>query len=293
MRLVQLSRHSIAFPSPEGALREPNGLLALGGDLSPARLLMAYQRGIFPWFSPGDPILWWSPDPRAVLWPESLHISRSMKRFHKRSPYRVTMNYAFGQVIEGCASDREEGTWITRGVVEAYHRLHELGHAHSIEVWREDELVGGMYGVAQGTLFCGESMFSRMENASKTALLVFCEEFIGHGGKLIDCRVLNDHTASLGACEIPRRDYLNYLNQMRLGRLPNNFWHCTMLVFTTRMNVFGTFLPQSVIIAVAELVTLITPLPIRNFSRQVTPIVYLTAPLYVALLVRLSRVFSE
>lgn len=137
MRLVQLSRHSIAFPSPEGALREPNGLLALGGDLSPARLLMAYQRGIFPWFSPGDPILWWSPDPRAVLWPESLHISRSMKRFHKRSPYRVTMNYAFGQVIEGCASDREEGTWITRGVVEAYHRLHELGHAHSIEVWRE------------------------------------------------------------------------------------------------------------------------------------------------------------
>ena len=198
MRLVQLSRHSIAFPSPEGALREPNGLLALGGDLSPARLLMAYQRGIFPWFSPGDPILWWSPDPRAVLWPESLHISRSMKRFHKRSPYRVTMNYAFGQVIEGCASDREEGTWITRGVVEAYHRLHELGHAHSIEV--------------------------RMENASKTALLVFCEEFIGHGGKLIDCQVLNDHTASLGACEIPRRDYLNYLNQMRLGRLPNNFW---------------------------------------------------------------------
>ena len=183
MRLVQLSRHSIAFPSPEGALREPNGLLALGGDLSPARLLMAYQRGIFPWFSPGDPILWWSPDPRAVLWPESLHISRSMKRFHKRSPYRVTMNYAFGQVIEGCASDREEGT-----------------------------------------LFCGESMFSRMENASKTALLVFCDEFIRHGGKLIDCQVLNDHTASLGACEIPRRDYLNYLNQMRLGRLPNNFW---------------------------------------------------------------------
>ena len=117
MRLVQLSRHSIAFPSPEGALREPNGLLALGGDLSPARLLMAYQRGIFPWFSPGDPILWWSPDPRAILQPETLHISRSMKRFHKRSPYRVTLNYAFGQVIEGCANDRDEGTWITRDVV--------------------------------------------------------------------------------------------------------------------------------------------------------------------------------
>ena len=209
------------FPDPEGA--DPEGLVAVGGDLSVRRLLAAYSAGIFPWYGEGQPLLWWSPDPRAVLWPESLHISRSMKRFHKRSPYRVTMNYAFGQVIEGCASDREEGTWITRGVVKAYHRLHELGHAHSIEVWREDELVGGMYGVAQGTL-CGESMFSRMENASKTALLVFCEEFIGHGGKLIDCQVLNDHTASLGACEIPRRDYLNYLNQMRLGRLPNNFW---------------------------------------------------------------------
>ncbi|MBN0855537.1 leucyl/phenylalanyl-tRNA--protein transferase, partial [Pseudomonas aeruginosa] len=168
MRLVQLSRHSIAFPSPEGALREPNGLLALGGDLSPARLLMAYQRGIFPWFSPGDPILWWSPDPRAVLWPEQFHLSRSMKRFHQRSPYRVTLNHAFGEVIEGCASDRDEGTWITSSIVRAYHQLHELGHAHSIEVWQENTLVGGMYGVAQGALFCGESMFSRAENASKT-----------------------------------------------------------------------------------------------------------------------------
>ena len=288
--LVQLSRHPIAFPSPEGALREPNGLLALGGDLSPARLLMAYQRGIFPWFSPGDPILWWSPDPRAVLWPESLHISRSMKRFHKRSPYRVTMNYAFGQVIEGCASDREEGTWITRGVVEAYHRLHELGHAHSIEVWREDELVGGMYGVAQGTLFCGESMFSRMENASKTALLVFCEEFIGAVSLSTAVVTITQHRL---VPEILHRDYLNYLNKMRLGRLPNEFPGYHDACFHHKNECFRHISPQSVIIAVAELVTLITPLPIRNFSRQVTPIVYLTAPLYVALLVRLSRVFSE
>ncbi|HBD81356.1 MAG TPA: leucyl/phenylalanyl-tRNA--protein transferase, partial [Leclercia adecarboxylata] len=177
MRLVQLSRHSLAFPSPEGALREPNGLLALGGDLSPSRLLMAYQRGIFPWFSPGDPILWWSPDPRAILWPERFHLSRSMKRFHAHSPYRVTLNHAFGQVIEGCASDRAEGTWVTPEVIHAYHRLHELGYAHSIEVWQGDDLVGGMYGVAQGTLFCGESMFSRAVNASKTALLVFCDRF--------------------------------------------------------------------------------------------------------------------
>ena len=212
MRLVQLSRHSIAFPSPEGALREPNGLLALGGDLSPARLLMAYQRGIFPWFSPGDPILWWSPDPRAVLWPEQFHLSRSMKRFHQRSPYRVTLNHAFGEVIEGCASDRDEGTWITSSIVRAYHQLHELGHAHSIEVWQEN------------TLFCGESMFSRAENASKTALLVFCQDFAHSGGKLIDCQVLNNHTASLGAVDIPRRDYLDYLSVLRGYRLPERFW---------------------------------------------------------------------
>lgn len=224
MRLVQLSRHSIAFPSPEAALREPNGLLALGGDLSPARLLMAYQRGIFPWFSPGDPILWWSPDPRAVLWPENFHISRSMKRFHTTSPYRVTLNYAFGQVIDGCSDDRDEGTWITPDIVMAYHRLHELGHAHSIEVWEGDALVGGMYGVAQGSLFCGESMFSRRVNASKTALLVFSEEFARLGGKLIDCQVLNSHTASLGAVEIPRRDYLQHLAELRQVPLPSHFW---------------------------------------------------------------------
>ena len=224
MRLVQLSRHSIAFPSPEGALREPNGLLALGGDLGPARLLMAYQRGIFPWFSPGDPILWWSPDPRAVLWPEQFHLSRSMKRFHKTSPYRVTINYAFSDVIAGCAQDRHEGTWITTSISQAYHRLHELGHAHSIEVWRENTLVGGMYGVAMGELFCGESMFSRAENASKTALYVFCEAFRQAGGKLIDCQVLNSHTASLGAEEIPRRDYLEHLNTLRMQPLADKFW---------------------------------------------------------------------
>ncbi|RVT23059.1 leucyl/phenylalanyl-tRNA--protein transferase, partial [Escherichia coli] len=182
--------------------------LALGGDLSPARLLMAYQRGIFPWFSPGDPILWWSPDPRAVLWPGQFHLSRSMKRFHAKSPFRVTLNHAFGQVIEGCAEDRHEGTWITRDIIIAYHQLHELGYAHSIEVWKEDNLVGGMYGVAQGTLFCGESMFSRATNASKTALLVFSEEFARRGGRLMDCQVLNEHTASLGAVEISRRHYI-------------------------------------------------------------------------------------
>ncbi|AJZ88817.1 Leucyl/phenylalanyl-tRNA--protein transferase [Beauveria bassiana D1-5] len=224
MRLVQLSRDSIAFPSPEGALREPNGLLALGGDLAPARLLMAYQRGIFPWFSPGDPILWWSPDPRAILYPAQFHLSRSMKRFHRTSPYTVTLNHAFESVLYGCASDRNEGTWITAEIVEAYLRLHELGHAHSIEVWDGKELVGGMYGVAQGALFCGESMFSRRVNASKTALLVFCQHFIRHGGKLIDCQVLNDHTASLGVIEIPRREYLQALAELRPQHLGSHCW---------------------------------------------------------------------
>ena len=224
MRLVQLSRYSIDFPSPDAALREPNGLLALGGDLSPARLLMAYQQGIFPWFSPGDPILWWSPDPRAVLWPEAFHLSRSMKRFHKTSPYRVTVNHAFERVINGCAEERDEGTWITESIIQAYYRLHELGHAHSIEVWRDSELVGGMYGVVQGALFCGESMFSRAENASKTALLVFCQAFAQSGGRLLDCQVLNNHTASLGAVEIPRKDYLDALETLRHIALPERFW---------------------------------------------------------------------
>ena len=235
MRLVQLSRHSIAFPSPEGALREPNGLLALGGDLSPARLLMAYQRGIFPWFSPGDPILWWSPDPRAVLWPESLHISRSMKRFHKRSPYRVTMNYAFGQVIEGCASDREEGTWLF------WYSVRNLS-VMAVSLSTARSLTITQHRLVPAKFPAGITLIISIKCASD------------------DCRIISGYH---DAC------------------------------FHHKNECFRHISPQSVIIAVAELVTLITPLPIRNFSRQVTPIVYLTAPLYVALLVRLSRVFSE
>lgn len=224
MRLIQLSRESLNFPPPEMALREPNGLLAMGGDLSPQRLLNAYHRGIFPWFSPGDPILWWSPDPRAVLLPEHFHLSRSMKRFHQKSPYRVTLNQQFQQVIEGCASDRNEGTWITHEVKRAWKKLHELGHAQSIEVWRGDELVGGMYGLELGQIFCGESMFSRSENASKTALLVFSDYFQQQGGKLIDCQVLNPHTLSLGAQEIPRATYLQYVHSLAHQPLSVDCW---------------------------------------------------------------------
>jgi len=224
MRLIQLSRESLNFPPPEMALREPNGLLAMGGDLSPQRLLNAYHRGIFPWFSPGDPILWWSPDPRAVLLPEHFHLSRSMKRFHQKSPYQVTLNQQFQQVIEGCASDRNEGTWITHEVKRAWQKLHELGHAQSIEVWRGEDLVGGMYGLELGQIFCGESMFSRRENASKTALLVFSEYFQQPGGKLIDCQVLNPHTLSLGAQEIPRATYLQYVHSLAHQPLSADCW---------------------------------------------------------------------
>ncbi|WP_428945716.1 leucyl/phenylalanyl-tRNA--protein transferase [Pantoea sp. FN060301] len=224
MRLIQLARDSLLFPPPEMALREPNGLLAMGGDLSPARLLSAYHQGIFPWFSSGDPILWWSPDPRAVLYPEKFHLSRSMKRFHQRSPYRVTLNQSFQEVIEGCASDREEGTWITNEVKRAWLQLYDAGHAQSVEVWLGQTLVGGIYGLALGQIFCGESMFSRSENASKTALLVFSHYFKRQGGKLIDCQVLNPHTASLGAEEIARADYLNQLNLLASQALPPHCW---------------------------------------------------------------------
>ena len=224
MRLIQLSRDSLNFPPAEMALKEPNGLLAMGGDLSPARLLNAYQRGIFPWFSPGDPILWWSPDPRAVMFPEQFHLSRSMKRFHRRSPYRVTLNQAFEAVIEGCASERHEGTWITPQVKQAWLKLFTMGNAQSVEVWLEDRLVGGLYGMALGKVFCGESMFSRSENASKTALLVFSQHFSQHGGELIDCQVLNPHTASLGAREISRADWLARLHSLAQQPVRNGCW---------------------------------------------------------------------
>ena len=233
MRLYRLSPNSLQFPAPTAALHEPNGLLAFGGDLSPERLLVAYQQGIFPWYSPGDVILWWSPDPRAVLYPDEFHISRSLKRFLPRCPYRVTLNHAFDKVMSACAERGAEGTWIGPEVELAYQRLHQLGQAHSIEVWEDGNLVGGMYGVAQGALFCGESMFSRRDNASKIALLAFCRFFRQQGGKLIDCQVLNSHTASLGAREIPRRDYLALLSQLQSLTLAPHCWQPQTLSVAT------------------------------------------------------------
>lgn len=224
MQLVKLEANSVNFPEPETALQEPNGLLALGGDLTQQRLLSAYYQGIFPWFDPGEMILWWSPDPRAVLFPPERHLSRSLRRFMREEPYRFTLNRAFADVVHACAQQRAEGTWIGQLVKRGYQDLHDSGHAHSVEVWSGDELIGGMYGVSVGGLFCGESMFSRQINASKCAVMIFCQHFTRYGGELIDCQVLNPHTASLGAREIPRRQFLQLLSRLSNHQLPPECW---------------------------------------------------------------------
>lgn len=214
----------LTFPDPLDALDDPNGLLAIGGDLSAERLLVAYQQGIFPWFGDDEPILWWSPDPRAVLNPHQFNANRSFKKFLNKCDYQVTMNTDFAGVVQGCANNHDE-TWITEQMIGAYIQLHQLGFAHSIEVWQNSHLIGGLYGVAQGALFCGESMFSLQSNASKIGLYAFCHHFIRHGGKLIDCQVLNDHTASLGAIEIPRIQYLSQLPQLQKALVAANCYH--------------------------------------------------------------------
>ncbi|WP_340610523.1 leucyl/phenylalanyl-tRNA--protein transferase [Xenorhabdus bharatensis] len=222
MLIAQLD-NSYEFPHPETALAEPNGLLAFGGDLSAERLKTAYRKGIFPWFSPNELPLWWSPDPRAVLIPGELHTGRTLRRFIRKHPYQFTVNYAFEQVICGCAQ-RQEGTWIGSDIQLGYQTLHQEGLAHSVEVWHKQQLVGGLYGVNMGTLFCGESMFSKMENASKCAFVVFYHHFLRHGGQLFDCQVLNHHTESLGAKNIPRKEFLRHLDQYQKQSLQIGCW---------------------------------------------------------------------
>ena len=199
-----------SFPEPERALTEPNGLLAFGGDLSPSRLLAAYGRGIFPWFSDGEPILWWSPDPRCVLRTEDLHIGRSLRRRLAGKHWRLTLDHAFDAVVRGCAAPRgdDSGTWIVPAMIDAYNRLYHLGHAHSLEVWDGEQLIGGIYGIALGQLFCGESMFSRRSGASKLALVALAKLLHDWHFPLIDTQVANAHTLSLGAIEWPRAQYL-------------------------------------------------------------------------------------
>lgn len=198
-----------AFPPVEQALAEPDGLLCAGGDLSSARLLEAYRRGIFPWYSTGQPILWWSPDPRAVLRPESLKVSRSLARTLRRGALRTTLDSHFDSVIAACgdARLRPEGTWISAEMRQAYNRLHASGHAHSVETWLGERLVGGVYGVALGRVFFGESMFSLVPDASKVALVRLCAELRARQYRLVDCQVESPHLASLGAEPMPRRQF--------------------------------------------------------------------------------------
>lgn len=213
-RVHLLDPHRPQFPHPDTALRDPNGLLAIGGDLTSAWLLAAYRQGIFPWFDDDrGPVLWWSPDPRAVLLPDEIRISRRLARTMRSGTFQVTVDRAFAEVIKGCAAPRTyaTGTWITPRMRTAYQRLHRAGFAHSCEVWRDKNLVGGLYGVSLGGMFFGESMFFRDRDASKVALAGLMQLLERWEFTLLDCQVMNPHLASLGAREIPRREFLELL----------------------------------------------------------------------------------
>lgn len=207
------------FPDPSRALTEPNGLLAFGGDLSPARLLAAYRQGIFPWFGDGEPILWWSPDPRCVFRTETLRPNRSLRRQLAGKRWRVTIDQAFESVIRACAAPRDDhsSTWIVPAMIDAYLHLHRLGHAHSVETWDDERLVGGIYGLSVGKLFCGESMFSAESGGSKVALMALGRLLHEEGYPLLDAQVANHHTLGLGAVEMPRVQFLQQV--ARLGQL--------------------------------------------------------------------------
>ena len=199
------------FPPLETALHEPNGLLAAGGDLSPQRLLAAYRHGIFPWYSPGQPILWWSPQPRMVLFPQELKVSRSLAKRLRRGDYQIRIDSAFRAVMEACATSPrpdQDGTWIVPELVEAYCQLHALGYAHSVETWEDERLVGGLYGVAYGGVFFGESMFSRATDASKVALVALANKLCAWNFALIDCQLPTAHLSSLGAESIARSTFM-------------------------------------------------------------------------------------
>lgn len=208
------------FPPVEHALKDPNGLLAAGGNLSPERLLDAYVRGIFPWFGDDDPLLWWSPDPRMVLPVGELRVSQSLRRVIRSGRYTVTLDTAFHEVMAGCAAPRatRDSTWITPEMIAAYRRLAALGHAHSVEAWSGPVLAGGLYGVALGRMFFGESMFSRRRDASKVALAHLVRQLERWGFEIVDCQLSTEHLASLGARDIPRAEFLRQLHG--LVRLP-------------------------------------------------------------------------
>ena len=205
---------TLYFPAVETA--SPEGILAFGGDLSPERLLLAYQSGIFPWFEADEPILWWSPNPRMVLFLNELQVSKSMRNILNRALFKVTFNQDFRAVISNCQQVKrngQNGTWITNEMIEAYCKLYELGVAKSVEVWKDDKLVGGLYGIDLGHVFCGESMFSLVSNASKVAFISLVNQLKQDNYKLLDCQVYNKHLESLGCIEIDREDFMKILNE--------------------------------------------------------------------------------
>jgi leucyl/phenylalanyl-tRNA--protein transferase len=209
--VFRLLDDALVFPDPSYA--DTDGLLAVGGDLKPERLLLAYQSGIFPWFSDDDPILWFAPHERCVVFPDKVKVSKSMSKVLRSGIFQITRDQVFAEVIGHCAAlprKDQDGTWITQDMQAAYVRLHELGIAHSIEVWQEGQLVGGLYGIIIGRVFCGESMFSLVSNASKAAFITLCQS---GDFSLIDCQMPNDHLMSLGAEMIPREDYMEILQQ--------------------------------------------------------------------------------
>jgi len=210
-RLPWLDENRLDFPDPESALKEPNGLLAIGGDLSPERLILAYGQGIFPWYSEGEPILWWSPDPRLVIFPGQLHISRSLRKTLSRQEFTFTYNRAFASVVRACSEPRarQSGTWITPEMQQAYIALHQQGFAQSLECWHGDTLVGGIYGVVLGKCFFGESMFSRVSDASKAVMVELDLYLQANNFILLDCQVSSAHLLSMGAVEISRQEFLH------------------------------------------------------------------------------------
>jgi len=216
----------IDFPDVELALKEPDGLLAIGGDLSVPRLLQAYRQGIFPWYGPGQPILWWSPDPRLVLYPERLHVSHSLAKLLRKNTFEVTLDTAFESVVQACAGPRanDSGTWITPEMKQAYVELHQQGHAHSVECWQADRLAGGLYGVAVGRVFFGESMFAAVSDASKVALARLAQQLAHREFHLIDCQVHTRHLVTLGANTMSRNEFVYRLRKACALPGPESPW---------------------------------------------------------------------
>ena len=229
LQIPWLEPNTINFPDTYNALEEPNGLLAAGGKLSPEWLISAYSNGIFPWFSEGEPILWWSPSPRSIIYINQLHVSKSLSKLLKKCPYQIRVNSAFEKVIQSCSAPRKnqptEGSWITEEMMEAYCKLHRMGHAHSVEVWSKNSLVGGLYGIAIGRVFFGESMFSIEPNGSKIALF-YLEQILKQWQYIaIDCQVHNTHLESMGAIQIQRCEFENILEQ-HVKQIPCHWQYC-------------------------------------------------------------------